>query len=362
MHQKFYFTLLLLLITQLSFSQNVSTLISQPGTRFEAITWAPNGDIYTSDYTNGKVYKLNGQGDIQQIGDYSSTLGGGMDAAGNFYISEFNAGQIIKFDTADNASVYTSGLLGPAGILIDDVNQIMYVANYSGNRISKIDMTAANPTPTTLASGGLINGPDGLVFSPEGDLISANFNNNSVQRITPEGEVTRFATLTGSQNSGYLVLREDRYIITGAGTPKIFQMALDGTVRPYAGRGGIGGANGTLNESTFDLPNGIALSPSGDSLVIAESTTAGRIRLITGLGEITNIEDLNFIQQVNVYPNPTSDFLQIELTLEQPDSLRIQLLDMTGKQLGVLLKQDKASGQISAQVALPRAITAGTYL
>ena len=61
---------------------------------------------------------------------------------------------------------------------------------------------------------------------------------------------------------------------------KLFQIALDGSVRPYAGGNAAGSQDGDLSEVTFNFPNGIALSPTGDSLIIAQSATSGLLRLI----------------------------------------------------------------------------------
>lgn len=363
MVNKYIFTLGILLSSILwAHGQTVSTFLEQSGSTFEAITWAPDGKIYVVDFVSGDVYRMDIGGNITNIGTLSGALGGAVDHDGNFYCSEFNTGRIHKFDSDDNASIYASGLVGPAGILIDDANQIMYVANYSGNSIATIDMTAANPSPEILASGGLINGPDGLVFSSTGDLISANFNNNSVQRITPEGVVSQFAVLNGSSNSGYLVRRGNQYIITGAYGPNLYQIDEDGNVSNFAGTGSPGSTDGNIDAAQFEFPNGIAISPSGDSLLVTHSTDAGLIRLITNLDGISDTRDLISASSLHLYPNPAQDRFSVSFENLEQQLISIQLLDTNGRVLDTLTKRQLLPGLFQEEFTINRQLPDGTYI
>ncbi|MEL6656494.1 MAG: T9SS type A sorting domain-containing protein [Bacteroidota bacterium] len=362
MLNKYLLTFFLFWSAYCCYGQTVSTILERSGTTFEAITWGTDGAIYVVDFSTGDVFRMEINGNLTLLTTLNGALGGAVDEAGNYYCSEFNTGRIFKFTPDGNNSLYCSGLIGPAGIVVDDTNQLMYVANYSGNSISVIDMSVANPSPTTLASGGLINGPDGLVFAPNGDLISANFNNNSVQRITPEGNVSQFATLNGSPNSGYLVRRGDDYLITGAYGPAIYQMDSEGNVSSFAGTGAAGTTDGSLTEAQFDFPNGIALSPSGDSLLIAESNNGGRIRLITGLGEISNLDDILIGANVQVFPNPASEQFQLNFELAESAFVQIRLLDSSGRLVRSLVEEQLPGGQFTQQFAVAAQLPEGAYM
>lgn len=343
-------------------AQIVSTLLTQPGQRFEGIAWAASGEIYVVDFVTGQAFELNTAGEIAEIGRVNGALGGITDKEGNFYFSEFNTGNIIKIDSAKNQSVYCRGLIGPAGILIDEESQIMYVANYSGNRISKIDMTAETIQATTLASGGLINGPDGLVFDPEGNIISANFNNNSIQKITPEGEVTRFTTISSSPNSGYIVRRGDQYLISGAASPDIYSISLEGEVSRLAGTGVVGYQDGEAEQAQFDLPNGLALSPSGDTLIITESSTAGRIRLMTNFDLTNTVKIEQSFDQVSLSPNPVADQFNLKMNLKKASNIKVNLIQLNGTVIDSLLNTQIGSGFFEQQILLPNNLSAGVYL
>lgn len=343
-------------------AQIVSTLLTQPGQQFEGIAWSESGEIYVVNFNTGQAFELNIEGQITEIGKGNGALGGITDQEGNFYFSEFRAGNIIKIDTAKNQTVYCRGLIGPAGILIDEDNQIMYVANYSGSSISKIDMTAETIQATTLASGGLINGPDGLVFDPEGNIISANFNNNSIQKITPEGEVTRFTTISSSPNSGYIVRRGDQYIITGAGSPNIYSISLEGEVSLLAGTGVVGYQDGEVLQAQFDLPNGIALSPSGDTLIVTESSTAGRIRLITDFDLTNTVKIEQTFEQVSLSPNPVVDQFNLKMNLKKASTITVNLVKFDGTVVDSLLTTQTGAGFFEQQLSMPNSLSSGVYL
>lgn len=361
---KFLFTSLLLIpiIIQLS-AQNVSTLVTKPGARFEAITWAPDNRIFVVDFNSGEVFKLSTEGALTNIGTYSGALGGAFDAAGNFYFSRCNGqGLVMKVDPMDNVTTYANGFSCPTGILIDEDKQLMYVSNYNNKRILSVDMTASDPAPITFATDALINGPDGLLFAPDGDIISANFNNNTVQKITPEGNVSLFATLEGSSNSGYLVRQGPGYLITGANGNDLFSMSLDGEVTKFAGTGAAGDMDGPLAEASFEFPNGIALSPTGDSLLIAESHTGGVIRLITGLNDsITQVTSIPQVQ-FNLYPNPADEFININFELAEKANLSIELLTIDGQHLDTLWQGQHIAGWVNEQFPLQADLPVGNYL
>jgi len=343
-------------------AQIVSTLLTKPGQQFEGIAWGKSGQVFTLDFVTGEIFEVENNGQISKIGQGNGALGGAVDQEGSFYFSEFNTGNVIKIDTAKNRSIYCNGLIGPAGILIDDENQIMYVANYSGNRISEIDMAAATIEATTLASGGLINGPDGLAFDPEGNIISANFNDNSIQKITPEGEVTRFTTITSSPNSGYIVRRGDHYLIAGANSPNIYSISLEGEVRRFAGTGVVGYQDGEVAQAQFRFPNGIAIAPSGDTLVITESGTEGRIRMMTNFNLTNTIKIEQTFEQVSFSPNPASDHINLKMSLKKASNVTVNLVQFNGAVVDTLLDTQASFGSFQQQISLPTALNAGIYL
>jgi sugar lactone lactonase YvrE len=348
-------------------AQTVSTYWKQAGIRFEGVDWDKDGRIYAVDFGAGKVYKLQDSTLSQFPGTFASAAGGIFDPSGNFYFSQYGTGQVMKITPEDSISVFCEGFYGPTGILIDELGQTMYVANYDSNRISRVDMRLSSPFPTTLAQGGLIDGPDGLAFSPEGDLISANFDDNSIQRITLQGAVSQFAVVSSSPNTGYLVRGDSAYYVAGAFGPDVYRISLDGTVSVLAGSGIAGQVDGAADTARFRLPNGLALSPTGDTLLVTETHSGGLIRLITGLKAVpdtipTAVPEILDLQSFRISPNPGLDYLVVNFSLQAPTRIEMLLLDVKGKVVDTLLRKTMPAGAVEHFYQVPAQLSKGTYI
>ena len=105
MLKNYILPLFLFLSYSYCFSQTVSTIVERSGTTFEAITWAPDGNIYVVDFSTGEVFRMEINGNLSSLGTLNGALGGAVDAAGNFYCSEFNTGRIYKIDSDGSSSL-----------------------------------------------------------------------------------------------------------------------------------------------------------------------------------------------------------------------------------------------------------------
>ena len=80
---------------------------------------------------------------------------------------------------AQTATDVVTGLNGPDGLAFNEND--LYVAEYTGNKISKIDITATTPTATDVVTG--LNGPIGLAFNGN-DLYVSEYNGNKFLKLT----------------------------------------------------------------------------------------------------------------------------------------------------------------------------------
>ena len=79
---------------------------------------------------------------------------------------------------AQTATDVVTGLSGPFGLAFDGND--LYVSEFNGNKISKIDITTTTPTATEVVTG--LNGPYGL--APNGnDLYVAELTGNRISKI-----------------------------------------------------------------------------------------------------------------------------------------------------------------------------------
>jgi hypothetical protein len=155
-----------------------------------------------------------------------------FDTSGNF------AGSITRLDVAVSpsgikvlnkmtiASGYTSApdtagtVVGPAGLAYDQHNDILYVAAEGDNAIYKLK--GAGRATSTLGKGQVIyndqtvlHGPLGLIFAPNGDLITANADPahfppsatdpSEIIEITPRGTFVRKFSIDPNPGSAFAV-------------------------------------------------------------------------------------------------------------------------------------------------------------
>ncbi|MEL6141958.1 MAG: hypothetical protein AAFU67_10105, partial [Bacteroidota bacterium] len=235
-------------------------------------------------------------------------------------------------------------------------------SDFNNSLLRTLDLTTG--ISDTLAAGGGINGPDGIVFTPNGDYILANFNNNQINRITPTGEVSSFSTLSSSPGSGYLINFEAGYLITGFGSQRIWQLSPDGTPSLWAGSNIPGSNDGMLSEATFLNPNGIAISPSGDTILVTEGSaqSGGRIRIITGVNTISStLTDTRPEVGIQLFPNPTSDHLNVTLKLPQVMEITMSVYTNSGQKALLLDQLTVENGESQFNYAIPDTLASGQY-
>jgi len=236
-----------------------------------------SGNFYIADLDNQVVRKVTAGGTISTVaGNYpdgagfsgdgtpatnaqlAQPFGVVTDKAGNLYITDSFNNRIRMVDTsgnmytiAGNGTAGYSGDGGPAtsatlykpfGISIDNAGNL-YFADSSNHRIRKIDTSgnittvAGTGTPGFAGDGGLATKaqlfrPWDVKVDSAGDLYIADYDNNRIRLVTPDGVIN---TIAGSSGPG------------------------------YAGDGGA------ATSAKLNFPTGIALDPSNGNLYIADS-------------------------------------------------------------------------------------------
>jgi len=150
-----------------------------------------------------------------------------------------------------------------------DPDNNLYVAQYgtndNGTIISKVTLAG---TVSTLASGGLITVPNGITFDGDGNLYCINTYNRNINRITPEGDVSTFATLPaggGGFLGGSMVTVNGKIYVTSPDRNVIYQVT-EGNVTVFAGSGAPGNADGQGTAATFTRPLGLTTNAAKTKL------------------------------------------------------------------------------------------------
>ena len=126
--------------------------------------------------------------------------------------------------------------------------------------------------------------PSAIDLDSTGNLFVADYDNNRIRKVTPEGTVTQFAgdgkaaTSDGegvaaqfNRPSGIAIdLNDNVYVVEHAGHV-IRKISPTGAVTTLAGAAGVSGnINGAANTARFSRPFGLAIHPSSPILYISE--------------------------------------------------------------------------------------------
>ena len=211
------------------------------------------------------------------------------DAFGNLYIADSNnnavrmmspSGMITTFagsatGLGGNADgMGTSALFSfPDGIAIDAAGNL-FVADYGNNAIRKI---APDGMVSTFYSGTDTFGPGGICFDSSGNLIVTAQNSSQILKITPAGVATTIAGNTagyanGSGTSALFNMEDDvradtlgNLYVADFLNNAIRKISPTGVVTTFAGSdvsgNAAGYADGVGTAAIFNEPSGLAIGP-----------------------------------------------------------------------------------------------------
>lgn len=255
-----------------------------------------------------------------------------LDAAGNIYTTDFDNHVVYKVDptgaptivagtykkagaTGDGGLATSATLNGPAAVA-PAPDGTLYIAEYTGNRIRKVDTkgiitTFVGPTAGFSGDGGqasaaAIRNPLDIVVDSGGNIWFVDYGNNRIRKITPAGiinTVAGFGTSTysgdgasalqaGMQPGAMALGPNGSFYFTDAGVAGEGQsyrvrMVANGIVNTIAGSKATteSGDGGPATSAGLVAPDGVAIDSAGN-VYIAEPTT-NKIRKVSPGGTIT---------------------------------------------------------------------------
>jgi len=339
-------------------AQNVSTLVTDSTRRFEAMHWHADGRIYSVDYTNGNIYKIELNGSVQTIvSGFQNLAGGGFDLAGRFYFSDIAGGDIYRLNNNYTYTLVGSGFDQPVGILADSNNSdLLYVTEWNSSKVTKLSINTGVSTPFVTGNG--VFGPDAVIYDWSGDnLLVSNWNNHKINSIDSAGVVTQFANIPVSGFMGYVDRIGNYLYVPSNSGKKIYRIDMSGNIQLIAGSGAIGHTDGYGLNATFTNPNGTCHNVAGDTLLVSDGNT---IRVLTDFENTpVGIEDFQ-LETFKLYPNPAHDVINYSFKKKISGNLKWYIYNFEGKFLStgsVSSEDDQFSGQINLD-----AFEKGTYI
>ena len=123
---------------------------------------------------------------------------------GNIYFTDSKAGKVWqkKFDN-DVLAEYAADFIYPNGIALDEVNKVLFVADFTG--LYMIDITTGKRSPLNHQGRTYLNGIDGLYYY-KGSLIAIQDSGNHDDRVVrfyydvKKGTITKARTLQSVRN------------------------------------------------------------------------------------------------------------------------------------------------------------------
>ena len=177
-----------------------------------------DGNLYIADYDGGVVRKVDPSGvlttiagggdtDADDIPATDAILQGptavAVDAAGNLYISDWDASAIRKVDVNGTISTLESAEVdGPTALRLDSTGNL-YVADDNLHQVFELDKSGAFSVVVGTTQGyagdgdaataAQLNSPEGLALDDSGNLYIADTDNHVVRKVDTEGTITRIA-------------------------------------------------------------------------------------------------------------------------------------------------------------------------
>lgn len=327
------------------------------------------GDLFIADSQNARIRKLAPNGVITTVvgngtNGYSGDggpatnaalnypLGVALDAAGNLFIADSQNDLIRKVGTngvittvagngapgywGDGGLAQHASLQYPTGVAVDTSGNLFIADNYN-ERVRQVD---TNGVITTVAGDGAynlshdcpecgpgtfsgdggsalgagLNAPSGVAIDVSGDLLIADWLNNRIRQVGPDGIIT---TVAG-----------------------------DGPLHSYANYPDVGsfygfysGDGGPAVQSQLNAPSNLAVDRFGD-LFIADYGN-NRVREVIAYDDPTLLLKNVSASQAGAYdvvittPFGSVTSVVVSLTVELPPSLRATLIDTNSLRLDI---------------------------
>jgi sugar lactone lactonase YvrE len=300
-----------------------------------------SGNLYVADESNNRIRKITTDGMVTTLagsGLIGSTNGSGtsarfsaphglcVDAEGNVYVAERVSNRIRKITPNGTVSTFATGFQNPYGVCIDK-NGILYVADTYNHKIKKITPQgvvttfagSTNAYQDGQGTSAAFSYPEGICVDAEGNVFVADYRNQRIRKITPNGYVSTVAgTRIGYQDgegaiaqfnypAGITVDSLGNLYVAEEYNHTIRKIDTNGVVSTFAGTTG-GYLDGSVSVAKFFQPCGVYIDASNVIYVADQSNN--KIRTITvRLLEINENNTILF----KLYPNPVSSILNIQL-------------------------------------------------
>lgn len=195
-----------------------------------------------------------------------------VDASGRLYVSSRAPGNVVlRYLPPDSTkTTFATGFSEPVDMVFDDLGNL-YVANYTGNRIDKVTPAGVRTAFATVAS------PGPMVRDAAGNLYVGEYFAEKIDKVTPAGVVSLYLNLAsaGGTRLTMLYMDSDGTLYAGMLTGEIFKIGLGGTPVSLFNTsmasvvGFTRGPDGNFYASSYDNEEIFRITPGGVGTLVA---------------------------------------------------------------------------------------------
>lgn len=266
------------------------------------------GNLYICDFDNNRIRRVTPQGVVTTVtvqANFARPFGITFTPDNQLYVQtdandqgarDNTTGTLWRINLASGeASLVLRNLGRPRGltalpdgrlVLVDNEHHFLRLLNLTTLAITHL--AGVQDTPGYVdATGGTaqFNRPYGAAVTPQGNILVADQNNNRLRLVTPQGVVTTFA---GDGTAGYrdgvrlqaqfnrpqdvAIDSAGNVYVSDNGNHRIRKIDTSGNVTTVAGTGSAGFADGEPSQAAFFGQEGIAVTPDGTTLYVADGT------------------------------------------------------------------------------------------
>lgn len=294
-----------------------------------------SGSLFIADHFNSRIRKVSPGGIISTI-----------------------AGTIINGYSGDGGLAINAQINYPFGITVD-ISGNIYFADQGNYRIRKINTAGVISTFAGTGVGGFsgdggsaalaqIGDAYGLAVDASGNIYIADYSNNRIRKVNSSGTISTFAG-TGVQGFsgdggtainaqlnlpvGVTVDALNNVYVSEYGNNRIRKINPAGIISTFAGNGvnGFSGDGFAATLAQIDGPIGIAIDASS-SLYIADRNNE-RVRKVCTNNCFTSINSFeNKISKLLIFPNPNNGSFKIQID-DEVKNFELILINSLGQKV-----------------------------